>query len=374
MEFNDILKEGVVPKDEAVIKAIKADGNPPVMIFGMTADVGERIWRKLADNRIEVDFVLQEDDVPNKAFETRTVCDLPRTSIKYVDGYYRRKFYVIVGYVAGYAIARKIRRRFLKARAVCYLSEIFDMEIIRPEFVRANREALESLYNNLSDRLSKKSLLAYLRSKIEQDMKYLPPVFERTQYFPKGLFKLTDNESFVDCGAYTGDTIADFLTATDGKYRRIWAVEPDKENFRELQYYVERNHLNDVEVINKGVYSAAGQVQFKSEGSMLSMIDENADNSIEVDTIDHITGGEEVTYIKFDVEGAELEALKGAEQTIRRYRPLLAVSVYHRERDLIDIPAYINSISPDYRFYFRAHKKLAIDAILYCVKTVKNEK
>jgi hypothetical protein len=84
-----------------------------------------------------------------------------------------------------------------------------------------------------------------------------------------------------------------------------------------------------------------------------------------VDTIDNITAGEPVTYIKFDVEGAELEALKGAEQTVKKYRPAMGISIYHRERDLIDIPVYIKQLVPEYRLYFRVHKKLAIDTVLY---------
>ena len=100
---------------------------------------------------------------------------------------------------------------------------------------------------------------------------------------------------------------------------------------------------------------------------MLSMISDESNRYIEVDTIDNIAAGNVVTYIKLDVEGAELSALKGAEQTIRRYKPILGISIYHKERDLIDIPAYIQEITSEYAFYFRVHKKLAIDTVLYGV-------
>lgn len=363
-----MLNEDVIPNDEAVINALKEEFMPRLHMYGATPDVAEKIWQKLADNEIETSFVIQDEYVPNKAYAAKTVMELPRISTERAEEYFKRKYSIILGYVGGYLKADEIKQRFTNAKAVYYLSEIFDMEMISQEFVRENRDAFESLCNSLCDQLSKDSLLAYLRSKIEQDMKYLPPVFERIQYFPKDIVELTEHESYFDCGAFNGDTVTDFLTAAGGKYRRIWAAEPDPKNFAKLQRYVDSTKPANIELINKGIYSEAGSVHFNNEGSMLSMIDEKAYNSIEVDTIDNIVGDAEVTFIKFDVEGAELEALKGAAQTIIRQRPLLAVSVYHRKRDLLDIPAYIHSLVPEYRFYFRAHKKLAIDTVLYCVR------
>ena len=196
-------------------------------------------------------------------------------------------------------------------------------------------------------------------------MKYLPPVFDKMQYFPCGMFRFSDQASYFDCGAFTGDTIAAFLHAAGGSYRRIWAVEPDRLNFAQLSRYVSEARLAATELINKGLYSFAGKLPFRESGTMLSMISEEADSMIEVDTIDRITDGQPVTYIKMDVEGVELQALKGAEQTIRRYRPALGISIYHRQRDLTDIPRYIREIVPEYTFRFRVHKKLAIDAVLY---------
>ena len=83
--------------------------------------------------------------------------------------------------------------------------------------------------------------------------------------------------------------------------------------------------------------------------------------------IDEILQGEEATYIKMDVEGAELRALYGAEKTIRTYRPKLAVCMYHKPEDLVTIPQYIYSIRDDYRFYIRNHSPYGIEMVLYAV-------
>jgi hypothetical protein len=78
-------------------------------------------------------------------------------------------------------------------------------------------------------------------------------------------------------------------------------------------------------------------------------------------------GGGGVTFIKMDIEGSELNALKGAEQTIRKYKPKLAICVYHRAKDLITIPQYIKTLVPEYKLYFRAHKYGTYDFVLYAV-------
>jgi len=365
MDFNQLFEKKKKPNDMAVIEHLR-DSALPVVIYGASADVADRIVKKLLDNHIKVSFVAFDEDCPMMADSTVWLKDTETVHVKDVDAKLTA-YHVIPGFVKGYAHLDTISCKFNNAKSIAYLSEIFDLEIMTPAFIAANRVILEELYENMQDRQSKESLTAYLASKVWQDMKYLPPVFEKVQYFPQGIFELTENASYIDCGAFTGDTIAGFLQFTGGNYRRIWAVEPDKSNYEQLVQYVENEQLKDIDLIQKGVYSHAGKLPFLETGSMLSMITDNSDNCIEVDTIDNIVEGQPVSYIKMDVEGVEPEALKGAEQTIRRCKPVLGISIYHKPQDLIDIPLYIKSIVPEYKFYFRVHKKLAIDTVLYGV-------
>ena len=71
--------------------------------------------------------------------------------------------------------------------------------------------------------------------------------------------------------------------------------------------------------------------------------------------------------IKMDIEGAELDVLYGAKETIRRYKPLLAVCVYHKRDDLLTIPQYIKSIVPEYKLFLRAYERMATEVVLYAV-------
>ena len=369
MEFKELLKPNAVAKDVAIIEMLK-ESDLPVVLYGATVDVADQITKKLAANNIRIEMVAFDEESPVMTGSTVLLKDAETMRIEDIDDKLPA-YNVVLGYVRAYSNTECVARKFKNARSVSYLSEIFDMEIITLPFILENSNYLEDFYNNLSDQHSKDSFVAYLMSKTRQDMKYLPPIFEKTQYFPEGMFALTDNESYFDCGAFVGDTIADFLKASGGSYNRIWAAEPDSSNYKKLMQYVEDEKLSDIDVVNKGIYGYAGKLPFMEEGSMLSMISDDSDNYIEVDTIDNISGGSPVTYIKLDVEGAELMALKGAERTIREYKPILGISIYHKGRDLIDIPMYVKEIVPEYKFYFRVHKKLAIDTVLYGVISEK---
>ncbi|MDR2680318.1 MAG: FkbM family methyltransferase [Tannerella sp.] len=365
MVFKELMETNEEENDVRIITALRASGLP-VVLYGATVDVADQIVKKLSGYGIELSLVAFDDESPLMTGQTVSLTETETTGIKELDEKIPA-YHVILGFVKGYGNIPAITAKFKNAKSVSYLSEIFDMEIITSSFVRENRAFLEEFYENLQDQNSKDSFVAYLLSKTRQDMKYLPPVFDRIQYFPKGIFEFSDHESYFDCGAFTGDTIAGFLKATGRSYRHIWAAEPDRSNCEQLLKYVAEEKLTDIDVINKGIYGYAGKLPFRESGTMLSMISDGADRYIEVDTIDHIVDGESVTYIKMDVEGAELQALRGAERTIRNNTPVLGISIYHRQRDLIDIPGYIKEIVPEYRFYFRVHKKLAIDTVLYAV-------
>jgi len=365
MVFDELLKPSGLPNDVMVIERIKQSALP-VVLYGVSADVADPIVKKLSVNGITVQMVVYDDESPVMNTSTRLLKDFEPVPVEELDNRLPA-YHIITGFVKGYGRLAAVTAKFSNALSVSYLSEIFDMEVITPDFIHQNVHYLRDFHDNLLDQQSKESLVAFLLSKTRQDMKYLPPVFDKQQYFPQGIITLTGHESYFDCGAYTGDTIADFLKAAGGRYYRIWAAEPDRANYQQLLQYIEKEQLSNIEAVNKGVYGYAGRLPFQEEGSMLSMITGESKHYIEVDTIDHITAGNPVTYIKMDVEGAELQALQGAEQTIRTCKPVLGISIYHKESDLIDIPLYIKKIAPGYQFYFRVHKKLAIDTVLYGV-------
>ena len=182
----------------------------------------------------------------------------------------------------------------------------------------------------------------------------------KPSYFQQDFINLYDNETYVDVGCYTGDTIKQFFDACKGKYKKIYGFEPHPVNFKTTNETVKRLGLQNVHILPNGAWSSEGEFAFISEYGDAAKaggarIMDHGDMHIKTTTIDKALGDENVTFIKMDIEGAELEALKGAENTIKRCKPKLAICIYHKPEDIVEIPMYLFSIMPDYRFYLRHH-------------------
>lgn len=163
---------------------------------------------------------------------------------------------------------------------------------------------------------------------------------------------------FVDCGAYDGDTVEGFINFASGNYKKIFAIEPDPSNFEKLKEFVNRNSYKNIECFNCGVWNEKGTLYFNEASGTTSRISENGSMALKLDTIDDIVGDEKISLIKMDIEGAELNALKGAVKTLKYSRPVLAISVYHRQEDLITIPQFIKSIYKNCKFYIRKYDNI----------------
>jgi FkbM family methyltransferase len=277
-----------------------------------------------------------------------------------------RNYNAIIGFHRGYD--NNVFEKYSGVQTLLYFSELYSFEggidLVDLAFVKEHKDKLEELYDAFLDKRSQDSFCAYIQSKISQDAKYLWPFFEKDQYFPKDILQLHKNEIFFDCGAYIGDSIAGFLDAVQGYYRRIYACEPDIINLSRLKKFISDNRLSNVDIIGKGLSNNIGKIHFLSD-DITSRACGDSSAWIDVDTIDNITLNKTVTYIKMDIEGSEMEALQGAERAIVENKPILAISIYHKKRDLIDIPAYIRKLVPEYKLYFRTHKRIAVDAVLY---------
>lgn len=167
----------------------------------------------------------------------------------------------------------------------------------------------------------------------------------------------------IDCGAYDGDTALAFAKVCPN-YRKIYALEPNLEILPKLK---KRVADLKIEICEVGAYSRKDTLSFQNQESGCSSLSEEGGFKITLDCIDHLVAKEQdpITFIKMDIEGSELEALKGASQTIKKYKPKLAICVYHRKDDLIEIPKLIQELRPDYRLYLRNHQCVPEDTVLY---------
>lgn len=188
------------------------------------------------------------------------------------------------------------------------------------------------------------------------------------QYFDSDILQPVSNEVFVDGGAYDMETARKFARWCGDGYKKIYSFEPDPQNYSFCLKQLGSRPIRDLELINKGTWNCEDVLSFKCGGEG-SRFMESGDDVIEVKAIDidSVVGNDRVTLLKLDVEGAELKALEGAQNTIRNNHPRLAISIYHKPEDIIQIPAYILSLYNDYKLYIRHYKFSYYETVLYAI-------
>lgn len=184
-------------------------------------------------------------------------------------------------------------------------------------------------------------------------------------YFNLRFFQPYDNEIYVDGGSYVGNTILDFINWSGSQYTKIYAIEPDIYNYIKLNKTLSENNVQKITTIPKGLWSRSSKLNFEQNGDMTSCFIDRGTQVVHVDALDHIVGNDPVTFIKMDIEGAELEALRGAHNVICKNKPRLAICIYHKPEDILEIPLYITKLVPEYKFYLRQHTPFNLETVLY---------
>lgn len=235
--------------------------------------------------------------------------------------------------------------------------------IVHPKLTEDDFKQVHLLRNLLEDNKSKEILdrLIELRNK---SSKFYGYGYDYDAFFSQDILKLQSCEIFIDGGAYNGDTINQFMKIVKGKYEKIYAFEPDKDNFYLLKDKL--CHNENICAFRAGLWKNKGKLAFLNSGNVASHIDSGGDNIVNVESIDNLIQGK-VTFIKLDIEGAEMEALVGAKRTIEKYKPKLAISVYHKKGDLWEIPLWLKNLVPEYKFYIRHHSYSFTDTVLYAI-------
>ena len=240
-----------------------------------------------------------------------------------------------------------------------------------PSRMRESRERIERAFGLLKDTVSQREFLFQLRWMTSLHATDVPPCLElKDQYFPNDLFHLGKHEVFVDCGAYDGDTVKAFLECTRSEFAGIIAIEPDSANVKALETAVASlpPHLQPkIQIKPFGVGSKDEAVAFAATGSESSAIDRQGEATVEVKRLDYLLTETAPTYLKMDIEGAELDALNGAEATIRKHSPKLAVCLYHVQEHLWEIPLKIYELQPSYRVFIRRHRDEFGDVVCYAL-------
>ncbi len=241
------------------------------------------------------------------------------------------------------------------------------------KYFAEHQKEVEAVASLLADDLSRDVYYRAITYRKTHNPKDLPPYSKQDQYFVKDIVPLSESEVFVDCGAYDGDTLKEFIKVTKGRYQSIVCFEPVEEYHKRLE---RRGKGKGVTAIRAGVYKKTTTLQFNAEEGKGSSISSTLDEhtiTIPVRAIDDTPECQNATFIKMDVEGSELDALLGAKQTILKNKPKLAICIYHMHKDFVQIPTWIHKLVPDYQLYIRHHSFSVNETVLYAIpaKTVK---
>ena len=246
-----------------------------------------------------------------------------------------------------------------------------------------NKENIQTIKDNvlkvtdiLEDERSKEIMFMLIKNWFDFNVDTVgyEEIFTNDEYYPCDIIQLSANESFVDVGAYNGDTIIDFIKKTHNQFNAIFAFELDKKNFKELEATVDKlaaSVKNKIKLYNFGLLDEEKHVYYEtggsgSESTFINVIN-NACACGKTLRLNDILKNESVTFIKMDIEGSELKALSGAEEIIRKQKPKLAVCVYHKPEHLWEVPLYIKKIVPEYKIYIRHHTPLEYETVCYAL-------
>lgn len=248
-------------------------------------------------------------------------------------------------------------------------------------FVIKNSSRLYNIRDKyLEDERSIKVFNAILLAMLTGSTASCRAVMEKDMYFSLPEFSGNFEEAFVDAGAFVGDTVERFIWENLGTFRHIYAFEPGQKQFAALEKRMQRLTEewafppDSLTLVKGGLAAEEGEMtcsfveDFPLRHGLTDCLDANSQRSYQakVHTLDTFLGESSVTFIKADVEGMELALLKGARATIQRWRPKMAICIYHYPSDLFEIAEYIRSIIPEYRFSLRQHAPIFGDFVLYC--------
>lgn len=250
------------------------------------------------------------------------------------------------------------------------VNEDFDIFKKKAQIFKEKREDFVWLYDSLKDYKSKTVLFSILNNYYNFDLNGLNLVADKIykHYFDLDLLPFCKNEVFVDVGAYTGDTVLDYIASYGMSYNKIYCYEITES----MVLYMKNNFSNlpNVEIRNLAVAERVGKLYLDANSTSASA---NRVKEAGVDAVNAVSLDEDIkekiSMIKMDIEGGEISAIKGAKEHIKNDLPKLFISVYHSNDDIITIPKLIRSYTDKYDFYLRYYgaNLYATEIVLICL-------
>ena len=345
-----------------------ASSNKAVVMYGM-GNGADKILSVCQKYGIEVaDFFASDGFVRGHSFHGKTVLSYSAVKEKYgADN-------IIVLLSFGSSLPNVLELfRTVDSECEMYAPDVpvCDGEIFTLDFFNQNKEDILRARELLADDESRRIYDNVILYKLTGKISYLFDAENQKDETYK-LLGAMDFKICADLGAYNGDTVREILSLSPA-VQKIYALEPDRRNFKKLNTFCsEYQGQAELVPINAAAWKKDEILIFGDEGNRNSGIfaPSSTAKSVEISALapDGVLGNDKVDYIKYDVEGAEYQALLGSKQTIEKHRPALLVSAYHKSEDIFALPLLVYKLNPDYKLYYRRYPYVpAWDLNLLCV-------
>lgn len=358
------IPDGEIPYSDSVfLWEYLSQTEKPIVMYGM-GDGAIKIMNALKDRNITpAAFMASDEFVRGHEFLGYRVKKLSEIEAEFSD------FIILVCF--GSALPEVTERLYsLAEKHELYAPDVpvIDGGLFDRDYITHNAEKIKQVRELFADDKSREVFDNWAKFRLCGDIGLLRSC-ETEKEEAYSLLKLKSDEIYVDLGAYTGDTVEEFLNITERKFRKIYALEPDLRSFTKMRRRHYQLAAEQFEPINAAAWEKDETVDFIHRGGRNSAISGKGRLvPTRARSVDSVLGGEKATLIKLDVEGCEEKALLGAEKTIRLFKPKLIVSLYHRNGDMLDLPLLVKKLNSGYRLYLRHHPYIpAWDTNLYCL-------
>ena len=363
-----------INEENTLWEYLKTAGKP-VVLYG-TGDGADKVLARLAETGVPVSGIFASDEfVRGQQFHGFTV----QTYSELLT--LREEIIVLIAFASELP---DVLERFYKLASVHetyapHVPVFSGEETVTPAWIKKHETKLLAVYERLADAVSRETFASVLNYKLSGKLSYLQACTTNRPEDLRTIFSFGREETYLDLGAYNGDTVQEFLQLTHGRYKKIIALEPDPKNYKKLTDYVRQYELKNVTCLQAGVWNDCGSLELNGKGGRQSTFWE-ADRSgfatqnlsqtcsmkkkvkkqqVNVVSVDAVLGNDHADYMKFDVEGVEKEALEGAAGHLapdgNGALPKLLVAAYHHDEDLFALPLLLWKLQPEYQIYLRKH-------------------
>lgn len=303
--------------------------------------------------------------------------NIPVLSYEQIKKYYTD--YVIILTVAinnAIPIVEQLREQQEK-HPIYHMEHPFKVEntFLEYQYLENHNDEFEAVYKALEDEESRNIFVQSINFKLSGNKLPLLNYVDGEGFFDEKLIPLSKHYSYMDVGAYTGDTLLRFYAFCGGKYDKLYAVEPDTGNFNALQNLVKYGRISNVQLFHVGGWNLKGELTFYTIANRNRKHFENPNffkkmqdivanswemsqkdfgtETISVDTVDNLLQGAKCDIIKINALGADYQVLMGCRETIKQYKPIIVGEFGTQSEYLVEQLNEMLRVNPNYKLYLR---------------------